>query len=95
MTSAFIGHLRDSALLMLFAEGFLLMGGFVAIYNYLGYRLLAPPFGLNQAERSGLIFSAYLVGIFSSAWMGNLGNRLGAAACALGRLRDQCWRARR
>jgi YNFM family putative membrane transporter len=76
LTSAFIGHLRDSALLMLFAEGFLLMGGFVAIYNYLGYRLLAPPFDLNQAE-VGLIFSAYLVGIFSSAWMGNLGNRLG------------------
>jgi MFS transporter, YNFM family, putative membrane transport protein len=76
LTSAFLGHLRDRALLMLFAEGFLLMGGFVAIYNYLGYRLLAPPFDLNQAE-VGLIFSAYLVGIFSSAWMGNLGNRLG------------------
>jgi YNFM family putative membrane transporter len=76
LTSAFLGHLRDSALLMLFAEGFLLMGGFVAIYNYLGYRLLAPPFDLSQAE-VGLIFSAYLVGIFSSAWMGNLGNRLG------------------
>jgi YNFM family putative membrane transporter len=76
LTSAFLGHLRDRALLMLFAEGFLLMGGFVAIYNYLGYRLLAPPFGLSQAE-VGLIFSAYLVGIFSSAWMGNLGNRLG------------------
>jgi YNFM family putative membrane transporter len=52
------------------------MGGFVAIYNYLGYRLLAPPFDLSQAE-VGLIFSAYLVGIFSSAWMGNLGSRLG------------------
>jgi MFS transporter, YNFM family, putative membrane transport protein len=76
LTSAFLGHLRDGALLMLFAEGFLLMGGFVAIYNYLGYRLLAPPFDLSQAE-VGLIFSAYLVGIFSSAWMGNLGNRLG------------------
>jgi YNFM family putative membrane transporter len=76
LTSAFLGHLKDSALLMLFAEGFLLMGGFVAIYNYLGYRLLAPPFDLSQAE-VGLIFSAYLVGIFSSAWMGNLGNRLG------------------
>jgi MFS transporter, YNFM family, putative membrane transport protein len=76
LTSAFVGHLQDRALLMLFAEGFLLMGGFVAIYNYLGYRLLAPPFDLTQAE-VGLIFSAYLVGIFSSAWMGNLGNRLG------------------
>ncbi len=76
LTSAFLSHLGDPALLMLFAEGFLLMGGFVAIYNYLGYRLLAPPFDLSQAE-VGLIFSAYLVGIFSSAWMGNLGNKLG------------------
>jgi YNFM family putative membrane transporter len=74
--SAFVSHLRDRALCMLFAEGFLLMGGFIVIYNYLGYRLLAPPFNLSQAV-VGLIFSAYLVGIFSSAWMGNLGNRLG------------------
>jgi YNFM family putative membrane transporter len=74
--SAFVSHLRDGALVMLFAEAFLLMGGFIVIYNYLGYRLLAPPFNLSQAA-VGLIFSAYLVGIFSSAWMGNLGNRLG------------------
>lgn len=74
--SAFLSHLSDRALLMLFAEGFLLMGGFITIYNYLGYRLLAPPFDLSQAE-VGLIFSCYLIGIFSSAWMGNIGNRLG------------------
>lgn len=74
--SAFLSHLRDGALVMLFAEGFLLMGGFIVVYNYLGYRLLAPPFNLSQAA-VGLIFSAYLIGIFSSAWMGNLGNRLG------------------
>jgi YNFM family putative membrane transporter len=76
LAEAFAGHLRDEGLLLLFAEGFLLMGGFVAIYNYLGYRLLAPPFDLSQAE-VGLIFCAYIVGIFSSAWMGNLGNKLG------------------
>jgi YNFM family putative membrane transporter len=73
---AFASHLKDEALLLLFAEGFLLMGGFVAIYNYLGYRLLAPPFDLSQSA-VGFIFAAYLVGIFSSAWMGNLGGRLG------------------
>jgi YNFM family putative membrane transporter len=74
--AAFVSHLRDGAMRMLFAEGFLLMGGFVIVYNYLGYRLLAPPFNLSQAS-VGLIFSCYLIGIFSSAWMGNLGNRLG------------------
>lgn len=74
--SAFLSHLADRAMLMLFAEGFLLMGGFIAIYNYLGYRLLAPPFDLSQTA-VGFIFSAYIIGMFSSAWMGNLGNRLG------------------
>lgn len=73
---AFLAHLRDRAMQMLFAEAFLLMGGFIAIYNYLGFRLLAPPFNLSQAA-VGLIFSAYVIGIFSSAWMGSLGNRLG------------------
>jgi len=76
LAEAFASHLTDEGLVLLFAEGFLLMGGFVAIYNYLGYRLLAPPFSLSQTE-VGFIFSAYLVGIFSSAWMGNLGNKLG------------------
>ena len=74
--SAFVSHLRDKALVMLFAEAFLLMGGFVIIYNYLDYRLIAPPFDLSPSI-VGLIFSAYVIGIFSSAWMGNLGNRLG------------------
>jgi YNFM family putative membrane transporter len=69
-------HLSDSGLLWLFAEGFLLMGGFVTIYNYIGYRLLAPPFSLSQAE-VGLIFVVYLVGIFGSAWMGHLAAHVG------------------
>ena len=27
---------------------FLVMGGFVTLYNYIGFRLLAPPFNLSQ-----------------------------------------------
>ncbi|MGI4942090.1 MAG: MFS transporter [Janthinobacterium lividum] len=73
---AFTLHLRDRALPLLFAEGFLVMGAFVSVYNYIGYRLLQPPFGLSQAA-VGMIFSVYLVGIFSSAWMGDLAGRLG------------------
>ncbi len=68
--------LRDPALRWLFAEGFLLMGAFVTTYNYIGYRLLAPPYALSSGEE-GLIFAVYLVGIFSSSWMGHLGNRVG------------------
>lgn len=67
---------RDAGLPWLFAEGFLLLGAFVTIYNYIGYRLLAPPYGLSQAV-VGAIFSVYLIGTFSSAWMGHLAGRLG------------------
>ena len=66
----------DAGLPWLFVEGFLLLGAFVTVYNYLGYRLLAPPYNLSQAV-VGLIFGIYLVGTFSSAWMGHLAGRLG------------------
>jgi YNFM family putative membrane transporter len=67
---------HDAALPWLFAVGFLLLGAFVTVYNYLGYRLLAPPYSLSQAA-VGLVFSIYLIGTFSSAWMGHLAGRLG------------------
>jgi YNFM family putative membrane transporter len=73
---AFWRHLRRPVLPLLFAEGFLLMGGFVAIYNFIGYRLLAPPYNLSQAA-IGLIFSVYLAGVASSALSGNLARRAG------------------
>ncbi len=69
-------HLRDGVLPLLFAEGFLLMGGFVTVYNYVGYRLIAPPYSLSQTE-IGLIFAVYLFGIVSSAWVGSLSGWLG------------------
>ena len=49
---------------------------FVTLYNYLGYHLLAPPYHLSQTV-VGLIFSVYLVGTFSSAWMGQQATRYG------------------
>ena len=72
----FSGMFHDRGLPWLFIEGFLLLGAFVTVYNYLGYRLLAPPYNLSQAV-VGLIFGIYLVGTFSSAWMGHLAGKLG------------------
>jgi len=66
----------DAGLPWLFAEGFVLLGGFVTVYNYIAYRLIAPPYGLSQSA-VGLIFSVYVVGIFSSSWIGHLAGRLG------------------
>jgi len=66
----------DSHLRLLFACGFLLMGAFFGVYNYLGFRLLAPPFGLAQSA-IGAIFLLYLIGSLSSAWAGRLSDRYG------------------
>ena len=66
----------DRALPLLYAEAFLLMGVFVTIYNYAGFRLLAPPYSLSQAA-VGAVFLLYILGSASSAWFGGLAGRLG------------------
>ena len=69
-------HWRDAGLPWLFVLPFLLMGVFVSLYNYIGYRLLAPPFGLSQSA-VGAVSLLYLLGIVSSMWAGKLADRLG------------------
>lgn len=76
LAQTFAHLLGDRGLPWLFAEGFLLMGAFVTLYNYIGYRLLAPPYALSQSA-VGMIFGVYLVGIFSSTCMGHLAGRVG------------------
>jgi YNFM family putative membrane transporter len=66
----------DDGLPWLFAEGFVLLGAFVTMYNFIGYRLLAAPYHLSQSV-VGLIFSVYLVGSISSPWIGQIAGRLG------------------
>ncbi|UTT68438.1 MFS transporter [Arthrobacter sp. DNA4] len=70
------GHLRNIRLLALYAQAFLMMGGFVAVYNYLGFRLSGAPFGLPATVIS-LIFLAYLSGTFSSRWAAGMTTRYG------------------
>ena len=67
---------RDAGLPWLFLQGFLLMGAFVTLFNYIGYRLIASPFQLDQTS-VGLISVVYLSGIYSSAQIGSLADRLG------------------
>lgn len=73
---AVLGHLRNPALVALFATGFLLMGGFVSVYNMLGYRLLAAPFSLPELI-VGLVFLMYLSGTVSSSVAGRVADRWG------------------
>ncbi|MEM6109796.1 MFS transporter [Mycobacterium sp. 050272] len=69
-------HLRNPLLLKLFVLAFTLMGGFVTVYNYLGYRLAAAPFGLKPSV-VGLLFLLYLVGTWTSVVAGRLADRRG------------------
>lgn len=70
------GHIRNARLLVLYIQAFLMMGGFVAVYNYLGFRLSAQPFTL-PATLISLMFLAYLSGTVSSRWAGSLTARFG------------------
>lgn len=73
---AWAGHLRDRGLVMLFLIGGLAMGAFVTIYNYSSFRLVVPPYDLNQTQ-IGLIFTVYLFGIVASWTAGALADRIG------------------
>jgi YNFM family putative membrane transporter len=72
------GHLSAKGLPWLFAIGFLAMGGFVAVYNYAGFLLTGPTYGLSQAEAGG-IFLVYLFGMVASSLAGAAGDRFGRA----------------
>lgn len=76
------GHVReifaDGGLRSLFALGFLLMGCFTSLYNYLGFRLVEAPFSLSAAQ-IGMVFLLYLVGIVASNLAVRLVERWGRA----------------
>lgn len=69
-------HLKDPGMLCLFGIAFFCMGGFISLYNYIGFRLLERPFSLSQSA-SSLIFLVYFLGSLSSAMMGRLLQRFG------------------
>jgi len=70
--------LAQPGLPILFTMGFMLMGGFVTVYNYIGYRLVAAPYNLSQTV-IGMIFVVYLVGMVASAWCGRMADHYGRA----------------
>lgn len=73
---AWAGHLRHSGLPFVFAIGGLAMGAFVTIYNYAAFRLVGPPYELNQTQL-GAIFAVYLFGIVASSTAGAMVDRVG------------------
>lgn len=73
---SFVKNFQDLKLRLLFAQGFILMGCFVTVFNYMSYHLLEAPFALSQAW-IGLISIAYLSGIYSSPRAASWSNRFG------------------
>ncbi|MFB3979700.1 MFS transporter [Microbacterium proteolyticum] len=76
-------NLRSPVQLALYAQGFLLMGAFVAVYNYLGFHLREAPFLLAPGAVT-LLFLAYLAGTVSSPRAGVLAVRRGRFTVLIG-----------
>ena len=66
----------DPVLLGLYALAALLMGGNVAVYNAVMFRLESEPYGLSPSL-AGLVFLTYLLGSVSSPVAGGLAERTG------------------
>lgn len=77
LLSNFTRHLLNPDLQVLFFLSFVLMGSFVALFNYIGFYLSAAPFSLSSTL-IGFLFLVYLLGIWSSNAAGKLVSRHGA-----------------
>lgn len=69
-----IGCFRDKSLICLYSVGFLMMGAYIALLNYIGYPLTKPPYNLSQTI-FGFLFVVNLIGTVSSLWFGKLADK--------------------
>ncbi|CAI3810320.1 Sialic acid transporter NanT [Pseudomonas sp. MM223] len=93
LLDGFVMHFKDAGLPWLFLEAFLLMGAFVTLFNYIGYRLLAEPYHMNQAL-VGLLSVVYLSGIYELGASWRPGGQAWPAQGVLGQYRgDGGWLA--
>jgi YNFM family putative membrane transporter len=72
--AAYRNHLNDGGLRALYLVSFVAMGGFVAVYNYLGYHLSKAPYLMSQGQ-IGSVFLVYLVGSAAAPAMGRLADK--------------------
>lgn len=80
--AAFKTHFRNPTLIKLFVLPFLLMGAFVSLYNYLGFRLISE-FGLPESL-AAFVFILYLSGTWSSARAGTYVQKFGRGGVMAG-----------
>lgn len=75
-------HMRNPRLLVLYGQAVLLMGAFIAVYNYFLFRVEGPPFFVTPAIAS-FMYLAYLAGTVSSRASARLVTRLGRGSALL------------
>ncbi|WP_337926738.1 MFS transporter [Paenibacillus caui] len=66
--------LSSKSLLCMYATGFLLMGVYITVLDYIGYPLTREPYNLSQTV-FGFLFVVNLVGTWSSVWFGKMADR--------------------
>lgn len=71
-----LSHLKNPLMQVLYVQSFVVMGGFVAIYNYLGVHLSQEPFSL-PVWLTSLAFLAYLGGSIVSPLAAKVSGRFG------------------
>lgn len=69
-----LGCFRDTNLISIYCIGFLNMGVYIALLNYVGYVLTKPPYNLSQTV-FGFIFVVNLVGTISAFLFGKLADK--------------------
>lgn len=62
---------KSKSLFPLYSMGFLIMGSYIMLFNYIGYPLTEPPYNLSQTVL-GFLFVVNLIGTWSSTMFGKL-----------------------
>lgn len=75
-------NLRDPGQMTLYLQGFMYMGSFVAVYNYLGFRLTHAPYHL-PIEVVSLLFVTFLIGTITSPFAGRAAEQYGRLSVLL------------
>ncbi|MEF3365003.1 MFS transporter [Methylocystis sp. 9N] len=81
LLGVFARHLRNPALRRAYAVGFLILFGFVGLFSYVGFALVAPAGGLSMRV-AGLAFLCFAPSLATTPMAGRLSARLGTATAA-------------
>lgn len=68
--------LINPRLVKVYSIGAILAGTFTALYNYIAFPLMAPPYNLSQAA-VGSVFLVFVLGFFTSPLSGAMSDRFG------------------